>query len=85
MKEAVREEKDRRLMERSTLLREREARRIADQDLTDAHIQLQYINDDLRQKTNELGKEMKKCDMLSEKIKIQDEEIKLLQIQVSQK
>ena len=85
MKEAAREEKDRRQAERNNLLREREARRIADQDLTDAHEQLQYFRDALHHKTLEANNESKRSEMLMEKVKVQDEEIKLLQIQVSQK
>lgn len=85
MKEAAREEKDRRQTERNTLLREREARRIADQDLTDTREELQYFRDNLHHKTAELNKETKRSEMFVEKVKIQAEEIKLLQIQVSQK
>lgn len=85
MKEAAREEKDRRQAERNNLLREREARRIADQDLTDAHEQLQYFRDALHRKTIDANNESKRSEMLMEKVKVQDEEIKLLQIQVSQK
>jgi len=85
MKEAAREEKDRRTTERNTLLREREARRIADQDLSDAHEKLNYFRDNLHHKTAELHKEIKRSEMFMEKVKIQEEEINLLQIQVSQK
>jgi hypothetical protein len=85
MKEAAREEKDRRQSERNSLLREREARRLADQDLNDAQEQMRYLKNLEKNQINEINRQFKKIEMLNEKVKIQEEEKTLLQIQVSQK
>ena len=42
MKQAAREEKERRRLERTTLLRERDARKIAEQDKIDLQEQVKY-------------------------------------------
>lgn len=81
MKLTAREEKERRQQERNQLLRERDARKIAEQDKIDLRDQVLYFRD----QATILQKEIDKLHIVHERTQISQEEINLMQLQISQK
>ena len=81
MKLTAREEKERRQLERNQLLRERDARKIAEQDKIDLRDQVLYFRD----QATILQKEIDKLHIVHERTQISQEEINLMQLQISQK
>lgn len=81
MKLTAREDKERRAIERSNLLKEREARKIAEHDNADLREQVIYFRD----QAMKCQKELDKAAVYNERKQLHTEEINLMQLQISQK
>ena len=81
MKLTAREEKERRHAERSNLLKEREARKMAEQDNVDLREQVIYFRD----QAMKYQKELDKTALFNERKQLHGEELNLMQLQISQK